>query len=137
MWLFYLNISTINNNWCYIVFRFEIFKLKVWYLMIKCVFFWFFQNGDTALHISAAMGRRKLTRVLLESNCSRNVRNKVFVVFVIMLMLLMLMCLMCLMLLWLLLLLLQQKRQEQGKTLLFLFLLMFLLLMFLLLLLVV
>ncbi len=40
-------------------------------------FFTFFQNGDTALHISAAMGRRKLTRVLLESNCSRNVRNKV------------------------------------------------------------
>ena len=36
-----------------------------------------FQNGDTALHIAAAMGRRKLTRVLLESNCNRNIRNKV------------------------------------------------------------
>ncbi len=80
MWLFYQNISTINNNWCCNVFRFEILKFwnfNVWYLMIKCVFFYFFQNGDTALHISAAMGRRKLTRVLLESNCSRNVRNKV------------------------------------------------------------
>ena len=35
-----------------------------------------FQNGDTALHIAAAMGRRKLTRVLLESGCDRDMRNK-------------------------------------------------------------
>ena len=35
-----------------------------------------FQNGDTALHISAAMGRRKLTRLLLESGCDKRVRNK-------------------------------------------------------------
>ena len=41
------------------------------------ILFIFLQNGDTALHIAAAMGRRKLTRVLLESNCSRTVRNKV------------------------------------------------------------
>ena len=34
------------------------------------------QNGDTALHIAAAMGRRKLTRVLLESGCDARVRNK-------------------------------------------------------------
>ena len=35
-----------------------------------------FQNGDTSLHISAAMGRRKLTRVLLESGCDREMKNK-------------------------------------------------------------
>ena len=37
----------------------------------------FLQNGDTALHIAAAMGRRKLTRVLLESGCNKDVKNKV------------------------------------------------------------
>ena len=31
-----------------------------------------FQNGDTALHIAAAMGRRKLTKILLESGCDRD-----------------------------------------------------------------
>ena len=36
------------------------------------------QNGDTALHIAAAMGRRKLTRVLLESGCSQGIKNKVY-----------------------------------------------------------
>ena len=36
------------------------------------------QNGDTALHIAAAMGRRKLTRVLLESGCSKGIKNKVY-----------------------------------------------------------
>ena len=40
-------------------------------------FFFQFQNGDTALHIAAAMGRRKLTRVLLESGCNKDVKNKV------------------------------------------------------------
>ena len=35
------------------------------------------QNGDTALHIAAAMGRRKLTRVLLESGCDQEIKNKV------------------------------------------------------------
>ena len=39
--------------------------------------FFFLQNGDTALHIAAAMGRRKLTRVLLESGCNKDVKNKV------------------------------------------------------------
>lgn len=34
------------------------------------------QNGDTALHIAAAMGRRKLTRILLEAGCDRSLRNK-------------------------------------------------------------
>ena len=37
----------------------------------------YLQNGDTALHIAAAMGRRKLTRVLLESACNKDVKNKV------------------------------------------------------------
>lgn len=35
------------------------------------------QNGDTALHIAAAMGRRKLTRILIAAGCSTNVKNKV------------------------------------------------------------
>ena len=35
------------------------------------------QNGDTALHIAAAMGRRQLTRVLLESGCDQEIKNKV------------------------------------------------------------
>ena len=34
------------------------------------------QNGDTALHIAAAMGRRKLTKILLESGCDKEARNK-------------------------------------------------------------
>ena len=44
---------------------------------LKLIFFFQFQNGDTALHIAAAMGRRKLTRVLLESGCNKDVKNKV------------------------------------------------------------
>ena len=35
-----------------------------------------FQNGDTALHIAAAMGRRKLTKILLESGCDKESKNK-------------------------------------------------------------
>ena len=31
------------------------------------IFSYFFQNGDSPLHIAAAMGRRKLVRILLES----------------------------------------------------------------------
>jgi ankyrin repeat protein len=38
------------------------------------------QNGDTALHIAAAMGRRKLTRILLEAGAERNLENKVRIV---------------------------------------------------------
>ena len=34
------------------------------------------QNGDTALHIAAAMGRRKLTKILLESACDKDSKNK-------------------------------------------------------------
>lgn len=34
------------------------------------------KNGDTALHIAAAMGRRKLTKILLEADCDKGVRNK-------------------------------------------------------------
>lgn len=37
----------------------------------------FAQNGDTALHIAAAMGRRKLSRILLEAGCTKSLRNKV------------------------------------------------------------
>lgn len=34
------------------------------------------KNGDTALHIAAAMGRRKLTRILLEAGCDKSLRNQ-------------------------------------------------------------
>ena len=34
------------------------------------------QNGDTALHIASAMGRRKLTRILLEIGINPALRNK-------------------------------------------------------------
>ncbi|XP_042205839.1 uncharacterized protein LOC121855078 isoform X2 [Homarus americanus] len=34
------------------------------------------KNGDTALHIAAAMGRRKLTKILLESGADQTVKNK-------------------------------------------------------------
>ena len=35
-----------------------------------------FQNGDTAIHIAAAMGRQKLTKILLESGCDKDAKNK-------------------------------------------------------------
>lgn len=35
------------------------------------------KNDDTALHIAAAMGRKKLTKVLLESGCNPTIINKV------------------------------------------------------------
>jgi ankyrin repeat protein len=41
------------------------------------LFFLLLQNGDTALHIAAAMGRRKLTRILLEAGCDKSLKNKV------------------------------------------------------------
>merc|ERR1719431_327099 len=34
------------------------------------------KNGDTALHIAAAMGRKKLTKILVESGTDINIRNK-------------------------------------------------------------
>ena len=37
------------------------------YVLIYIFFIIFFQNGDSPLHIAAAMGRRKLVRILLES----------------------------------------------------------------------
>lgn len=46
------------------------------HFIINQLIFCDFQNGDTALHIAAAMGRRKLTRVLLESGCDRGMKNK-------------------------------------------------------------
>lgn len=33
-------------------------------------------NGDTALHIASAMGRRKLTRILLQANCATSLKMK-------------------------------------------------------------
>ena len=35
------------------------------------------QNGDSSLHIAAAMGRRKLTRILLEAGADQHTTNKV------------------------------------------------------------
>lgn len=42
-----------------------------------CLKICFSQNGDTALHISTAMGRRKLTKILLEAGCNATISNKV------------------------------------------------------------
>ena len=44
--------------------------------MLAAVIICLFQNGDTALHISAAMGRLKLTKILLESGCYKDAKNK-------------------------------------------------------------
>ena len=33
------------------------------------------KNGDTALHIAAAMGKRKLTRILVEAGLNIHLRN--------------------------------------------------------------
>ena len=35
-----------------------------------------FQNGDTPLHIASAMGRRKLVRIILESNPDSSIVNQ-------------------------------------------------------------
>ena len=35
-----------------------------------------FQNGDTPLHIASAMGRRKLVRIILESNPDCSIVNQ-------------------------------------------------------------
>ena len=35
------------------------------------------QNGDSCLHIAAAMGRRKLTKILLEAGALQTGNNKV------------------------------------------------------------
>ena len=35
-----------------------------------------FQNGDTPLHIASAMGRRKLVRIILESNPDFSIVNQ-------------------------------------------------------------
>ena len=40
------------------------------------IYIFMFQNGDTALHIAAAMGRRKLTKILIESGCDIQAKNK-------------------------------------------------------------
>ena len=37
----------------------------------------FFQNGDTALHISAALKRRKIAKLVVDSGIDINIRNKV------------------------------------------------------------
>ena len=34
------------------------------------------QNGDCPVHISSAMGRRKLTKILLEANPDLTIRNQ-------------------------------------------------------------
>lgn len=35
------------------------------------------QNGDTVLHISAAMARKKLTKIILQAKCNTALKNKV------------------------------------------------------------
>ena len=38
--------------------------------------FTLFQNGDTPLHIAAAMGRKKLVRIILESSPDSSIGNQ-------------------------------------------------------------
>ena len=40
-----------------------------------------FQNGDTALHIAAALKRRKIAKILVESHVDVHVKNKVKITF--------------------------------------------------------
>lgn len=49
-------------------------------LLLFCikVAFVYFQNGDTALHIAAALKRRKIAKLLVESGVDVSIRNKVF-----------------------------------------------------------
>lgn len=35
------------------------------------------QNGDTVLHIAAAMARKKLTKIILQAKCNTALKNKV------------------------------------------------------------
>lgn len=35
------------------------------------------QNGDTVLHIAAAMARKKLTKIILQAKCNIALKNKV------------------------------------------------------------
>jgi len=48
--------------------------------VLICKFISIFQNGDTALHIAAALKRRKLTKLLVEAGIKTNLKNKVVVV---------------------------------------------------------
>lgn len=52
--------------------------LKMLLLFCIKVAFVYFQNGDTALHIAAALKRRKIAKLLVESGVDVSIRNKVF-----------------------------------------------------------
>lgn len=41
------------------------------------LFFLTKQNGDTVLHIAAAMARKKLTKIILQAKCNTSLKNKV------------------------------------------------------------
>ena len=58
--------------WC------EKYQNFVWTVFIlKIMNLTFFQNGDTALHISAALKRRKIAKLVVDSGIDINIRNKV------------------------------------------------------------
>jgi len=40
------------------------------------------QNGDTVLHIAAAMARKKLTKIILQAKCNTALKNKVNILFI-------------------------------------------------------
>lgn len=42
--------------------------------------FVYLQNGDTALHISAALKRRKISKLLVDAFCDVNIKNKVNII---------------------------------------------------------
>ena len=48
----------------------------VLFIYEQILLFIFFQNGDTALHISAALKRRKIAKLVVEAGIDVNIINK-------------------------------------------------------------
>ena len=66
------NVFTSNRVEFFYCYR----KYKNWILEVKFVFV-SLQNGDTALHISAALKQKKITGLLLSANIDTSIRNNV------------------------------------------------------------
>lgn len=50
---------------------------EIFYVEKINTFFLTKQNGDTVLHIAAAMARKKLTKIILQAKCNTSLKNKV------------------------------------------------------------
>ncbi len=69
----FFHYSAILNRWS----RDYIVTCMLLFLLIHKLIVFLLQNGDTGLHISSALKRRKITKLLIESAVDVNVRNKV------------------------------------------------------------